>query len=186
MLDTIRFGLLGSRYVTISDAGIDVSAVRPADLARGLARIPRFGGQTKKPYSVARHSVILADWVARRERGNRALERLALLHDAPEALGVNDIQHFIKRAYGADLKALESRILDALLSHFDTRPVSLDHSVVGTLDHRLGTVEANYFGWPTTDFRSDPGDPDLAFEFRKYREALCPAAEWLRRWEDVS
>jgi hypothetical protein len=44
----IKFGLLGGRYVTITPDAIDVSALTLEDVARGLSRIPRFGGRRSR------------------------------------------------------------------------------------------------------------------------------------------
>lgn len=178
----IKFGLLGGRYVTITPDAIDVSALTLEDVARGLSRIPRFGGQTPEPYSVARHSVILADWMTKKQRYSRDDCRLALLHDAPEALGVNDIQHFIKQVYGLDLKALETRILRSLLPHFGVREEDVSLAAVEYHDKRLGAVEAAYFGWPPDGFRSDPDDPDLPSPCC----AECDRLDWLAKWEELS
>lgn len=85
------------RALTLTASGrmVDLLDLKPEDvewpaIARQLARIPRFLGATREPYSVAQHSV----HVARRARvaayGCRALSPrsvvlYALLHDAPEA-----------------------------------------------------------------------------------------------------
>jgi len=178
----IKFGLLGGRYVTITPDAIDVSALTLEDVARGLSRIPRFGGQTEQPYSVARHSKILADWMRVKGRYSRDDLKLALLHDAPEALGVNDIQHFIKQVYGLDLKALETRILRSLLPHFKVFGVSADAPYVHAHDKRLGAVEAAYFGWPPDGFKADRDDPDLPSPCC----ADCDRLDWLAKWEELS
>lgn len=53
------------------------------DIAHHLARINRWGGATRDPYSVAQHSVMLALYF---ELGDqRPLTKWALLHDAAEA-----------------------------------------------------------------------------------------------------
>ncbi|MDP3133715.1 MAG: phosphohydrolase, partial [Burkholderiaceae bacterium] len=54
--------------------GIDIE-----DIAHGLAYQCRFNGQTSAFYSVAQHSLMVADLVP------PALRRAALLHDAAEA-----------------------------------------------------------------------------------------------------
>lgn len=58
--------------------------IQLADIAMGLARAPRFAGQTRIPYSVAAHSINVARLLA--HRGEILEVRLAgLLHDAAEA-----------------------------------------------------------------------------------------------------
>lgn len=72
------------KIVTPSGGIIDVLKPRPDqiniyDIARGLSQIARFKGDTRRFYTVARHSFVCSYLVDPRY----ALE--ALLHDAPEA-----------------------------------------------------------------------------------------------------
>jgi 5'-deoxynucleotidase YfbR-like HD superfamily hydrolase len=75
---------------TVSGVAFDLLApraedVRVADIAHSLARINRFSGHTLgEPYSVAHHSMLVADILA--SWGCPvAIVREGLLHDAPEA-----------------------------------------------------------------------------------------------------
>lgn len=62
-----------------------VEMVRAADIAHSLARINRFSGHTLgEPYSVAHHSMLVADLLAS-WGAPVAVVREGLLHDAPEA-----------------------------------------------------------------------------------------------------
>jgi len=54
------------------------------DIAQGLSHLCRYGGQCKRFYSVAEHSVLVAIQVLRLT-GSRCLARSALMHDSPEA-----------------------------------------------------------------------------------------------------
>lgn len=67
-------------------SGREINFVRPDpeqvnldDLAAGLGRHPRYTGQTIRDYSVAQHSLLVAELVPQEHRLH------ALLHDAPEA-----------------------------------------------------------------------------------------------------
>ncbi len=60
------------------------SDIRRADLVAALAKVNRFGGHTLEPYSVAQHSVLVAELVTRFSDHPDA-PRYALLHDAHEA-----------------------------------------------------------------------------------------------------
>jgi uncharacterized protein len=75
---------------TVSGVAFDLLAprvemVRVADIAHALARINRFSGHTLgEPYSVAHHSMLVADLLAS-WGAPVAVVREGLLHDAPEA-----------------------------------------------------------------------------------------------------
>lgn len=71
-------------------AAPDPALITPAAIAHRLARINRWGGATLVPYSVAQHSLLVAQIVRRRHPPRRDLVLHALLHDAHEYL-VGDI-----------------------------------------------------------------------------------------------
>lgn len=150
----IKIGLAptggAGRYLTIAgDGTVDVSAVRIEDVALGLSRQPRFAGQTPRPYSVALHSVILADWVYRvLGPFGATLALVALLHDAPEALGVSDINRFVKLEYAPAVRDLEARVEAALAEKFGVARTPVADRLVKAYDRALGAAESNYFGWP--------------------------------------
>jgi hypothetical protein len=188
MSEVIKVGLLGSRFVTIGPDFVDVSALTLDDVARGLSRTVRFAGQTPEPYSVARHSVILTDWLyARGHRGDILKE--AMLHDAPEMLGVNDINTFVKRGYGQSIRTLEDRLMVAVYERFiGPVPPWVVDPIVHMLDKRLGAIESAYFGWTPEGFEFNhmsDHDTYLDFEFRASRRALDDADEWLARWRGI-
>lgn len=80
------------------------------DIARALSHINRFTGHTKKPYSVAVHS-LNASYIVSREF---ALE--ALLHDAHEAY-TGDVSSPLKSLL-PDYRALEDRIESVVRRRF--------------------------------------------------------------------
>jgi hypothetical protein len=63
------------------------------DIAHALSLVNRWGGHTRMPYSVAAHSVMVADLVAKIAPD---LALAALLHDAPEAY-LGDVCRPLKR-----------------------------------------------------------------------------------------
>jgi len=81
------------------------------DIAHALSNLCRFNGHAKRFYSVAQHSVHVAQLV-RRLGGGQVDVAHALLHDAAEAY-MGDVPRPIKRD---DFKAAEQRLLDAIYS----------------------------------------------------------------------
>lgn len=68
-------------------------------VANAISKICRFAGNTRGHYSVAEHSVRLADAIAR-AGGNRAEQLQALVHDAHEAF-CGDVTRPMRRAIQA-------------------------------------------------------------------------------------
>lgn len=88
--------------------------VRAADIAHALSLQCRFAGHCRVPYSVAEHSVRVAEWVWDETNGDRRASLAGLLHDASEAYcvdvprplkphlgGYREIEHGVMRAIEA-------------------------------------------------------------------------------------
>lgn len=89
-------------------AGIASEAINLPNIAHALAHICRFGGHCARHYSVAAHSILVADIL--KARGVPAAGQLAgLLHDAHEAF-CGDMATPIKRALGAVWTEFEGAI----------------------------------------------------------------------------
>lgn len=140
----------------------DLRALQPhtllGALGHALCALPRYGGQTPRPYSVGAHSLALALYALRPAfstiatpqthslpHAQAALALVALLHDGPEGLGLGDIISPIKRALGGVTKAWEDATERAILaalcpsllepagaSHYD-----MTREGVGALDLRI-------------------------------------------------
>lgn len=109
--------MLSGRRLDVLDP--DPGAIALDDIARGLARVARWNGQTSGPhvFSVAQHS-ILVERVAASLDGLDARQRLAaLLHDAPEYV-VGDMITPLKSVIGPRYAAVEARLLAAIHRHF--------------------------------------------------------------------
>lgn len=93
-------------------AGVKTEAVCLPDIAHALAQICRFGGHCKRHYSVAEHSLFVADIL--RSRGISPAGQLAgLLHDAHEAYS-GDMPTPIKHALGEPWREFESGVEKAV------------------------------------------------------------------------
>jgi len=109
----------------LSGRRLDILSPRPedieiGDIAHGLARVARWNGQTfgRHAFSVAQHSVVVADIAAARNPDWSASWRLAaLMHDAPEYV-IGDLISPFKSAIGDDYRVMEKRLLGAIHLRF--------------------------------------------------------------------
>jgi uncharacterized protein len=114
------------------------------DIAHGESNICRFGGQSKKFYSVAEHSWHCSQLVPPED----ALE--ALMHDASEALGLGDMVKPLKNM-NPDYEAIENRIELVISQRFGFRfpyPPSVKIVDKQMLKAEQRQVMFNKDGWP--------------------------------------
>ena len=107
--------LSGRRVNPLDAAPEDID---PADIARALSNLCRFGGHSKAFYSVAQHSAIVCDLLE--ERGATPDELMAaLLHDAAEAY-LGDLPHPLKHRseLGAAFRVAEKRLEAVIAERF--------------------------------------------------------------------
>lgn len=137
------------------------------DIAHSLSFQNRFTGHTRFPYSVAQHSVLVAD------KCPRPFKLWGLIHDAGESYLV-DLPSPIKRAPGMQCyRDAEKKILQAVAKRFDLSPVTIPE-VVKEIDRRMCKTEALALmaplvdGWdcavPYDDVIIDRWDPEDAEE----------------------
>lgn len=93
----------------------DPSQVHIDDIAHALSNICRFNGHSIAHYSVAQHSVLLADQLAT-DGASIEVQRWALLHDAAEAY-CGDIVRPLKSLL-MGFAEIEGRIMDAICVRF--------------------------------------------------------------------
>lgn len=109
--------LSGRRLDLLDPSPLDIEI---EDIARGLARVARWNGQTSgdHAFSVAEHSVVVEHLFAKLYPKATKQERLtALLHDAPEYV-IGDMISPFKNALGLDYKAFEARLERAVHMRF--------------------------------------------------------------------
>lgn len=126
----------GTLIRTFSGLELDVfrleyDQIRIEDIAHALALTNRFSGHTKKPISVAQHSVYvmrIVDRLLPTETGpiqneiRRDICRQALLHDAAETY-IGDINRWLKRTpMFADYRQLEDIIQHKIFKKFHCFP----------------------------------------------------------------
>ncbi len=109
--------LSGRRLDLLDPSPFDVEI---EDIARGLARVARWNGQTSgdHAFSVAEHSVIVEDiFSIISPNASREDQLTALLHDAAEYV-IGDMISPFKQALGIDYKAFEARLEEAIHVRF--------------------------------------------------------------------
>ena len=113
--------LSGRRLDLLDPSPFDVEI---EDIARGLARVARWNGQTSgdHAFSVAEHSVIVTDLFTQLNPKSTREQRLtALLHDAAEYV-IGDMISPFKHALGIDYKAFEAQLEEAIHLRFGLPP----------------------------------------------------------------
>ena len=109
--------LSGRRLDLLDPSPFDIEI---EDIARGIARVARWNGQTKgdHAFSVAEHSVVVERLFARLNPKASPSDRMtALLHDSAEYV-VGDMISPFKAALGLDYKEFEARIETAIHLRF--------------------------------------------------------------------
>jgi hypothetical protein len=122
------------------------SEIDPVDIAHALSLICRYGGHTRRFYSVAEHCVILSHAVA----PEHAL--WALLHDASEAY-VGDMVRPLKH-HMPTYQAVEDRVIAAIAARFRlslTNGLARIPSAVKDADNRILLDERAALLTPTED-----------------------------------
>ncbi|MDJ0922104.1 MAG: HD domain-containing protein [Henriciella sp.] len=131
-------GLVGATMVTNSGVYFDFldpdpDTIWPSDIAHGLAKTARFGGQTRDFYSVAQHSVLVSQIVPEEHAF------AALLHDAPEAY-IGDMVGPLKQLL-PEYKTIEKRVEAAIAERFGLPVDAFSHPEIKTADLRLLRTE---------------------------------------------
>ena len=109
--------LSGRRLDLLDPTPVDIEI---EDIAHGLSFVARWNGQTKGDYaySVAEHSLLVADIFARQNpTAPMKWQLAALLHDAPEYV-IGDMISPVKAAVGPGYGALDERLTAAIHLRF--------------------------------------------------------------------
>lgn len=105
------------------------------DIAKALSNIPHWNGQTKVPFTVAQHSVMVC-WLAPDE-----LKPLALMHDAAEAY-IGDITKPLKQLLEPTITQIEARIRIAINQKYK---LFMQYELVKPFDLEIQRMEWLYF-----------------------------------------
>lgn len=159
--------------LTRSARRINLARIRPSDVciedvAYALARINRFNGHAARPYSVAEHSLLVAE-ILERDGGVRdaSLLRAALLHDAHEAY-LGDISTPLKGLMGDRFRAVESGAQRAVADHFGLLRAQREHWIaikhadrVALATERRDLMPEHADPWPAIEDAQPVGWIDL-------------------------
>lgn len=139
--------------MTLSGVNITLEDGNPTvpDIARGLSRIPRFGGQTIVPWSVAEHSLVVEGIVGYMFQNLKWLPAdttlHALLHDAHEMM-TGDIPTTFKTD---DMKRLQKRLDVRIYQGLGIMPPSIEQqAIVKLADREALLAEARVVTPPAT------------------------------------
>jgi hypothetical protein len=119
--------LSGRRLDLLNPSPLDIEI---EDIAKGLARVARWNGQTAgdHAFSVAQHCLFVERHALALKPGlSLRFRRAALLHDASEYV-VGDLISPFKAALALDYKAFEQRLMEAIHIRFGL-PARLPHEV---------------------------------------------------------
>ena len=175
----------GSHLLDLADP--DPAMINLRDIARGLARQPRFGGQTRDDlpaYSVAWHS-LFCEAVAD-EMGLSIEVRLqTLLHDAPEFV-LGDMQTPIK-VIDPIYQGLEVKLWRAICLRFDMQ-IEL-HPAIKEIDNIAVEIERKHLitpgAWPPEPSPpaewAEMGRKWIEFTHKRQPESVLGQAMFLAR-----
>ncbi|MFK7744982.1 MAG: YfbR-like 5'-deoxynucleotidase [Roseobacter sp.] len=156
--------LSGRRLDLLDPTPMDIEI---EDIARGLAFVARWNGQTngEHAYSVAEHSLLVETLFSRiAPRADVKWRLAALLHDAPEYV-IGDMISPVKAAVGPGYEALDVRLTAAIHHRFGL-PASLPVQIkkqIKRADKISAWMEATQIaGFSETEASKFFGAPDAA------------------------
>ncbi len=122
--------LSGRRLDLLDPSPLDIEI---EDIAHGIARVARWNGQTEGAhiFSVAQHSLLVEAMARLHGQPDRRARLAILLHDAPEYV-IGDMISPFKAIIGDSYKAVEARLLAAILLRFGL-PVTLPAEIVAVV-----------------------------------------------------
>lgn len=171
------------------DPSYQVNTIDVRDIAHALSLINRFTGATRRPYSVAEHSLLVADF-ARRDGASAPVQLAALVHDAHEAY-VGDVSSPLKQVLGGGFTYLDRLHADAVRRHFDVSSVFIgnrralerwDLEALATEREQLTAYQVGVNDpWPILD---TPGEEIRAadVDLMEFRRSATSWLEWKAAW----
>jgi 5'-deoxynucleotidase YfbR-like HD superfamily hydrolase len=128
------FNAASGKLIDINNPNADMICIE--DIAQALSKICRFGGHSNDFYSVAQHSVVVANLAP------AYLCKEALLHDAAEAY-LGDVIKPLKNIIGPVYEEIEARFMKVICDKFDLSTFRLTE--VKEFDKWALSLEHEYF-----------------------------------------
>jgi 5'-deoxynucleotidase YfbR-like HD superfamily hydrolase len=169
--------LSGRRLDLLDPSPLDVEI---EDIARGLARVARWNGQTKGAhfFSVAQH-VLLVEALARAQSADLddRMRLAILLHDAAEYV-IGDMISPFKAVIGDSYKVVENRLLGAIHLRFSlpALPTAALTKLIKKADREAAFFEAVHLaGFAPPEARKFFGEPSMpAFDVDAFDRLIRP------------
>jgi uncharacterized protein len=125
------------------------------DIAHHLANKCRFTGATAELYSVAQHSVLMAEFAI--ENHGRSTALYALLHDAAEAY-VPDVARPVK-PYWKEFREIEERLMSAIM-----KALEIPWPMMGFVEETIKHLDLMMLATERRDLMPTPPIPWLSTE----------------------
>ena len=137
----IPFRILNNKIIDLEH--IKEENINIEHIAHALSMQCRYNGQIKEFYSVAQHSMFVAD-VLWHMTDDKQVALCGLLHDAAEAY-IGDIVAPLKNRLSF-VKELEGKIISRILDKYNIKHAYLKNKeLIDRIDHRLYELEVGYF-----------------------------------------
>ncbi len=160
------------------------------DIAHALAQINRYTGHAFRPYSVAEHSLLVAD-MARADNKSTLVQLACLMHDAHEAY-TGDLSSPAKQAVGLKWWAFESVQADSVRRAFGlTTAFSAYRQLIGRYDlMALATERAQLTNfaegrngpWPVIDTPGKEVPPVTWVDLTAAERTERTWSQWKNAW----
>ncbi|GGE35663.1 phosphohydrolase [Agaricicola taiwanensis] len=181
--------LSGRRLDLLDPSPLDIEI---EDIAHGLARVPRWNGQTEGAhiFSVAQHSVLVEQIARTLEPDlNREVALAVLLHDAAEYV-IGDMISPFKAIIGDSYKEVEKRLMAAVHLRFGlAKPTAAITKLIKQADSACAYMEATQLaGFKHEEARSFFGRPQgipAGLELKPW-PADEAKARFLQRFRDLT
>lgn len=138
---------IGGRDHALSGKEASMQLIDIYDIAHALSIQNRFTGHTKRPYSVAEHSLLVADMLQAAGFG-AGIQLAGLMHDAHEAY-TSDVSSPAKQVLGLAWRSFEAMHAERVRRHFDLEAAFfLFGDIIGRFDLvALATERRDLTSW---------------------------------------